>query len=185
MDCFPTWDGPDNLRGVPQAHKGELVKPPGANVPDLHWAPFPLVHNLLPGVAIWRGERRVRMTRREERREDGWREERRGEVWRNVCPLLSNITWSKATCYGGVQYKNETITRSNSMHQLKPTKSAGLPAVSWKSDYITGSCTTCWQNIQSICGETTRFFCNTEPTSKQNILNWSMAGYELDFKSFH
>lgn len=59
---FITWNSPHNLRGVPQAHKGELVEPPGANVPNLHWAPFPLVHNLLPGVAIWRRENRVSMT---------------------------------------------------------------------------------------------------------------------------
>lgn len=56
-DGFLTWDSPDNLRGVPQAHEGELVEPPGANVPNLHWAPLPLVHNLLPGVAVWTGER--------------------------------------------------------------------------------------------------------------------------------
>lgn len=58
VDCFITWDGPHNLRGVPEAHEGELVEPPGANVPNLHWAPFPLVHNLLPGVAVWTRENR-------------------------------------------------------------------------------------------------------------------------------
>lgn len=56
---FLTWDSPDNLRGVSQTHKGELVEPPGANVPNLNWAPFPLVHNLLPGVAIWLGKNRA------------------------------------------------------------------------------------------------------------------------------
>lgn len=50
---FFTWDGPDNLRGVPQAHKGELVEPPWAYVPDFDWAPLPLVHYLFPGVPIW------------------------------------------------------------------------------------------------------------------------------------
>lgn len=50
---FFTWDGPDDLRGVPQAHKGELVEPPRANVPDFNWAPLPFVHYLFPGVTIW------------------------------------------------------------------------------------------------------------------------------------
>lgn len=48
-----TWDSPDDLRGVPQANKGELVEPPRANVPDFNWAPLPLVHYLFPGVTIW------------------------------------------------------------------------------------------------------------------------------------
>lgn len=33
---FFTRDGPDDLRGVPQAHEGELVEPPRANVPDFY-----------------------------------------------------------------------------------------------------------------------------------------------------
>lgn len=61
---FLTRDGPDNLRGVSQAHKGELVEPPGANVPDLHRAPFPLVDDLLPGVAILTGKNGARFKTR-------------------------------------------------------------------------------------------------------------------------
>lgn len=52
-DFCLTWDGSDYLRSVSQAHEGELVKPPGTNISNLHGAPFPPVNDLLPGVSIW------------------------------------------------------------------------------------------------------------------------------------
>lgn len=100
---FFTWDGPDDLRGVPQAHKGELVEPPRANVPDFNWAPLPFVHYLFPGVTIWTASTKYK-------KKWGKEQKKKSCIVRKIAPLCKD---SSASLLGNIS--RQTTPKSSGL----------------------------------------------------------------------
>lgn len=129
-----TWNCPDGFSGVSQANEGELVKPPWANVPNLHGAPFPPVCNFLLGVAIWRGQ--------------------------DICTVRELFKLTTENCFSKANYQQFIYffpDKKKKIASLFSLISLILLISTWDNDCLIEGCTSCWEDICSISEEKVYF----------------------------